>query len=412
RSTVSSIFLQEINRFSSTEEIDIDIAGYSSQLSLYNAGRRIMEGKTNDPPLPRISTHDINNIVDRINIEAIKRQGPHDSEYDAYLTGNSDITGFLSEKYGKDYPFSVSRLETYAYCHFKFYLQHVLKLLPPEELEDDPVALITGSLVHEVLYEFFTENKDINFKTVDNSTANALKERMRELGKKRIEKMKRRSLALEAQVRKYIGDDSGRQGILAKVIDKERAPFLEKFKPAHFEHEIGSRRSKEGQGGEPLKITLASDPERYFLFHGIIDRIDVSENGEHFIVIDYKTGWTRTWTDINQGRSFQLPLYIVAAQLKLKQRGVAGLYYALKDPTRVAKELTIADVAFKGVYFKKKRYPWKNFQKGLESVVEAALNVIEAMRNGVFTPNADITNCSRYCDYGRICRHEPAREIE
>ena len=58
----------------------------------------------------------------------------------------------IAAKFGADYPFSPSQLESYIFCPFQFYLRYVLKLEPVDErdeLEEDFTE--RGSRIHRLL---------------------------------------------------------------------------------------------------------------------------------------------------------------------------------------------------------------------------------------------------------------------
>ena len=58
--------------------------------------------------------------------------------------------------------FSVTQLETYAKCPYKYFAERILKLKPIEEPEEEIEGLELGSLMHTILFEFYTELKKKN----------------------------------------------------------------------------------------------------------------------------------------------------------------------------------------------------------------------------------------------------------
>ena len=84
-------------------------------------------------------------------LEAIvARAAPEFGSFDGLVPGEA-ARGNLAKRYGPEHCWSVSRLETYATCPFKFYLNNVLGLeeLPDLKLETDYLG--RGSRVHEAL---------------------------------------------------------------------------------------------------------------------------------------------------------------------------------------------------------------------------------------------------------------------
>ena len=99
----------------------------------------------------------LNDYVRRSASERWARARPRWSEYDG-LVRVTDATRpfFQSQRLGAR-PYSVSALQNYAYCPYRFFLSALYHLEPLEEPEPlermDP--LTKGSLFHEVLAEFF-----------------------------------------------------------------------------------------------------------------------------------------------------------------------------------------------------------------------------------------------------------------
>jgi ATP-dependent helicase/DNAse subunit B len=99
----------------------------------------------------------LNDCVRRSASERWARARPRWSEYDG-LVRVTDATRpfFQSQRLGTR-PYSVSALQNYAYCPYRFFLSAMYHLEPLEEPEPlerlDP--LTKGSLFHEVLAEFF-----------------------------------------------------------------------------------------------------------------------------------------------------------------------------------------------------------------------------------------------------------------
>ena len=101
-----------------------------------------------------------NSIIERIKnsiiIDQIRINEPFgDSKY----TGNiyEELSEYAKENLNnyKDKEYSISQLETYAKCPYKYFAERVLKLKPLEEPSEEIEALEMGSLLHNILYEFY-----------------------------------------------------------------------------------------------------------------------------------------------------------------------------------------------------------------------------------------------------------------
>ena len=99
----------------------------------------------------------LNDCVRRSASERWARARPRWSEYDGLVRVTDATRSFLQSQRLGARPYSVSALQNYAYCPYRFLLSALYRLEPlevPEPLEHlDP--LTKGSLFHEVLAEFF-----------------------------------------------------------------------------------------------------------------------------------------------------------------------------------------------------------------------------------------------------------------
>jgi ATP-dependent helicase/nuclease subunit B len=99
----------------------------------------------------------LNDYVRRSASERWARARPRWSPYDGLVRVTDATRPFLQSQRLGARPYSVSALQNYAYCPYRFLLSALYHLEPLEELEPlermDP--LTKGSLFHEVLAEFF-----------------------------------------------------------------------------------------------------------------------------------------------------------------------------------------------------------------------------------------------------------------
>ena len=99
----------------------------------------------------------LNDYVRRSASERWARARPAWSPYDGLVRVTDDTRPFLQSQRLGARPYSVSALQNYAYCPYRFLLSALYHLQPLEEPEPlermDP--LTKGSLFHEVLAEFF-----------------------------------------------------------------------------------------------------------------------------------------------------------------------------------------------------------------------------------------------------------------
>lgn len=128
---------------------------------------------------------------------------------------------------------------------------------------------------------------------------------------------------------------------------------------------------------QPFTLKLGSA-----ILKGQIDRIDVMDDGLH--IIDYKTGSSKTWSDLRPEQKDQLYLYQQAAEA-MYDRPVRKLtYWYVEDNVQVD---------FLGT------------ETDLERAKTRMISVIESIGQGAFEPTPGF-HCS-FCDFRDIC---PFRE--
>ena len=127
---------------------------------------------------------------------------------------------------------------------------------------------------------------------------------------------------------------------------------------------------------------------------GVIDRIDVSPSGDVALVLDYKTGGTTEYTNmdkdpVRRGTRLQLPVYGLAARQLLGDGvDVLAAYWF---------------VSAKGNFKTRPQKP-APLDEMLESFADAVGTITDGIGKGLFpaNPGKDGANC-RYCDFKNLC---------
>ncbi|HCU24288.1 MAG TPA: hypothetical protein DF383_04645, partial [Deltaproteobacteria bacterium] len=130
--------------------------------------------------------------------------------------------------------------------------------------------------------------------------------------------LRRQSRRLRAQVSEWL---EAEQEVWKKA---ERKLF-----PRHLEWRFGN--SPDSLLRYPLEPNLSIP------FSGAVDRIDVSENGENYLLIDYKSsGSALLAKGIREGRRLQLWIYRQAVEQLLypQKEALGGLYWDFKEMKR------------------------------------------------------------------------------
>ncbi len=275
---------------------------------------------------------------------------------------------------------SVSALETYLACPFKFFAQHVLRL---EEERDDEEAMDPrrqGELLHTVFETFFRDWQAAGYGTI---TAESL-DRARPLFAAIVDRECASLPEGEAELeRTRLLGCSAAEGLGDGVfrMEAERpVPVVERL----LEHRLDG----------PFTILTDRGP-RAIELAGKIDRVDLLADGT-FRLIDYKLGWPPDRT-----RALQLPIYSLCAQQRLDGRGGRrwtlgeAAYLAFKGPRRVVPLFTSAE----------------GRADTLASAQQRLADTVDLIARGSFPPAPDDAFRCESCGYSGVCRKDYVGEI-
>ena len=355
-------------------------------------------------------------IAARINVENYHRRGGYDSPYDGLLTGNEEIRALLSEKEGPERVYSPTALENYASCPFRYLLKNVLYIgiLPETELELS--ALERGSLIHEILFRFFSEMPESAGKIRKEDHDTSLKQIL-EIAEDAMLRYERDDPVWEVFKEEMLGETGKGEGILETFLRHEEEHEDSAFTPALFEYSFGlkGRKKRSDVHSEEDAVSIPSDSEsgEVLRLRGSIDRVDLAD-GEKFMVTDYKTGKHPTLADIKEGYALQLPLYLMAMEVLTGMRGVAGSYYTVGGK-EVINKAEIWDKNEKesfSTYKTARLGKDDDFREILNNSLAYAGTYIKGIRDGRFTLSEDKKRCPAYCEYTRICRFSELRLFE
>ena len=271
---------------------------------------------------------------------------------------------------------SASRIETLAKCPFKYYLQYVLDVKPPQDFVYDPASWLTvlerGKLLHSIFERYMKEWSAAGQSPLHSENI-AWMER---IAAEEIEKFEQQvapsSLLLrELEIREIL---QVCRNFLQLPCNNNVVVQL------HCEVALAS------EAAGPLVFPL--DQEQSIRLQGSIDRIDEVEPGKYQIW-DYKTGGDKDYETCNyfkQGKHIQPALYAAAWEEK----------------NRIADnscEVTQCGYAFPGSKARREQVVWQANRKAeLKSLLK---HLFDLVATGVFIPTPD-KNCY-YCDYCNIC---------
>ena len=280
--------------------------------------------KPSQDEFPR-NLENMRSLIDHVVSVEKSREETHDkSAYEGILTVEELTSESQSDlKTHRNEPYSVTDLETYAKCPFQYFVAKVLKSkIKEDELEDELSSQEKGELVHQILCTFYMERRergDVPIRKCNDEVFEEAKRQLDEvLHSKSEEKRTPRSDVSEDNLFWKTDIDKLRAS-LHKWLEAERAYDLHVL-PSFFEVNIG----RTGESGDPKLSHSEPILIGNVLMKGRIDRIDMGEGS--FNIIDYKTGSsTIRISEILNGRSLQLPIYLQIAKKLLDEKGITGL---------------------------------------------------------------------------------------
>jgi RecB family exonuclease len=285
--------------------------------------------------------------------------------------GNPAYHGQLGPQSSR--PWSVSSLETYIGCPFKFFAQHVLRL--HEEPDDEEVMdpRRQGQFVHEVFEQFFDQWQKSGRRAI---TADNLDE-ARTLFEEVIERLIGRLPDGEAGLERTRLLGSPAAAGLGEAVFRMEAERPTAVVERLLEQKLDGA----------LRIRTESG-ERTIQIRGKADRIDLLEDGT-FRLIDYKLGWPP-----NKARALQLPIYALSVEQRLAGRagktwtlGEAA-YLAFKGPRRVVPLFTSP----------------AERDEALAAAEQRLADTIDAIERGEFPPTPDDVFRCETCSFASVCR--------
>jgi RecB family exonuclease len=274
---------------------------------------------------------------------------------------------------------SVSALETYLGCPFKFFAQHVLRL--EEEPDDEEVMdpRSQGLFVHKVFEAFFTRWRDSGGRAISSDNLEEARAMFAEVVEAQLRALPETEAALE---RTRLLGSSAATGLGEAVLRMEA------------ERPIGvvDRLLEYPLRGD---FTFQTDAgPRTLPLKGKADRIDLLADGT-FRVIDYKLGWPP-----NRTRALQLPVYALCTEQRLNGHlgrnwtiGAAS-YLAFKGPRRVVPLFSAPDR-----------------ERVLREAQERLVGAVDAISRGEFPPRPDDVYRCETCEFFAVCRKDYVGDI-
>ena len=284
--------------------------------------------------------------------------------------------------------FSVTEIEDYIRCGYRYYYRHILRDMPPEEPTEGGSPDMAGRVVHEILAKFYAGRKrPVRPDETKAAAAELSKLAEREFGRlpENLSNREAKRKFLEKFVPRVLAADSEiPAGVVIEDVEKE----------VNAEIPVN--------GAETVVIT------------GKIDRLELDGNGSYTLV-DYKTGLYPNGKEIPLTKEFQLPLYAYLLRRCLPQRRPSSfIYYNLGRTGNTRDVVRYDNTRYSG---KKIGGKGRKFEDGaqmdeyIDAVTAKAMEAARGIIEGRF-PRADSKEECRYCELADSCPGADGNEPE
>ena len=360
------------------------------------------------PVESKLRVKEIEQLKEKVLINNQRSSFPHNYiNYNGYfdLNKNSDLASELKKFADREY--SITQLETYAKCPFKYFMQYILGLRQVSEPVEEVEAIEMGSVLHKIFYEFYSEVRAKNMRVAGCSQSEFKKfeKILFDIGERNLSSPVFSSIISFYERERILGINGNRkESILYQFLlhEQESDPVVN---PSYFEVAFGNVYSKikdeKLSSNEPISTEALK-------FKGKIDRIDVEPENRTFSIVDYKLSLSSkpTLKDISEGISLQLPLYLFAAEKLFKNNQIelnpGEVYlYSLKFAPKEFGKKSISLVS------KKVEKRDEEIEKILNETLDKIEKYVENIIKGEFplTSLEDRENkVCKYCDFRKICR--------
>lgn len=280
----------------------------------------------------------------------------------------------------RDRPWSVSALETYLGCPFKFFAQYVLELGedPDDEEMMDPRR--QGAFVHRVFEQFFKRWQLGGRGAISPETLDEARTLFREVANDELDELGGPEAGLERTRLLGSAAAAGLGDAVLRMEAERPAAVVERL----LEYRLSG----------PITLTTTSGP-RQVVLRGTVDRLDLLADGT-FRLIDYKLGWPP-----NRARALQLPIYALWAEQWLSERRphdwalAEAVYVAFKGPRRIVPLFTT---------------PVERVDV-LTAAQQRLADTLDAVGRGEFPPTPDDVFRCETCPYSAVCRKDYVGDV-
>jgi ATP-dependent helicase/nuclease subunit B len=271
---------------------------------------------------------------------------------------------------------SLTSLERYQDCPFKFFAADVLRLeeVPEDEQTLSPKA--RGRFIHEVFERFFEEWERREGGAITSDRLDDARALFEATAAPLLGQLPESEAGLE---RARLFGSAIAVGMADVVLGLEASRPAAEIRERWLEHRFDGEFSLGVAGGRRVGL------------RGVADRIDLLA-GDRLRVVDYKSGYA---PDVK--RALQVPVYALCAQETLAARD--GRTWSVDEASYVAftGKRSVVPVIKEGT---------ADPQPILASARERVLAVLEGVGRGAFPPRPFDPRMCVYCAYAAVCRKD------
>lgn len=283
---------------------------------------------------------------------------------------------------------SVSAIETYLTCPFKFFARYVMRL--DEEREDEEVMdpMQQGLFVHKVFEAFFATWQRQGHRGITTTNLDAARRLFAEVVEAQLRELPEAEAALERT--RLLGSPvaAGLGEVVFRMEAERPAEVVERL----LEYRLGGEFEFVGPRG-PRRIALK----------GVADRLDLLADGT-FRLIDYKLS-----SAPSKSRALQLPIYGLCSEQRLQSHRPST------GSGQVARSWTLGEAAY--ISFRGARRvtplftPRADRDVVLASAQERLIDAVEGIERGEFPPTPEDVFLCGFCSYGAVCRKDYVGDV-
>ena len=268
-------------------------------------------------------------------------------------------------------PRSVSALDLYAQCPFKYFSRHVLRLAEERDEEDGLTPLERGRLHHEIFEAIFSSWRDRGHGAVTPEKLDEARTLAVEAMESRLVRLSPVDAALERT--RLVGSPvaPGLIDVVLRLEAERPIPVVER----RLEHRVDGVYAFRGPGGT-----------REIEVRGIADRIDLLADGT-FRIFDYKAS--------APGSTLQIAVYAICATQRL--RGYRGRDWTLAEAAYVAfrGDRSVVPLARPG-----------EVEAALLDAEAEVVRLTDAIEAGQFPPRPRSRSLCASCAFATVCRKD------